>query len=392
LKPSYASTAPQPTGPERRRSDALLREIAAEITTRGGWIPFSRYMELALYHPRHGYYASGAVTFGEGGDFVTAPELGSVFAACLARCCLPVLRETGGELLEIGAGSGALAVSLLNGLQGLGSLPAQYLILEASPALRQRQRQLIESALPAELASRVRWLDEPPAAPFEGVILANEVLDALPVERFEITVGGPRLLGVCIERDALAWRPAEQADARLDAALEQRGLTLPVGYRSEIALELPRWLRAQTRGLRRGAALFIDYGYPRSEYYHPERRDGTLICHFRQRGFDRPLALPGLIDLSAFVDFTALAEAADACGLRVAGFASQAHFLLDCGLEAVVAESLGLPERERALRLAELQRLTHPGEMGERFKVMALARGLSTPVPGFERFDRRHAL
>ncbi len=392
MKPSYASTAPQPTAQERRLSDALLREIAAEITARDGWIPFSRYMELALYHPRYGYYASGAVTFGEGGDFVTAPELGPVFAACLARCCLPVLRETGGELLEIGAGSGALAAALLPELQRLERLPSRYRIVEPSAALRERQRRRLLETLPPELMRRVSWREEPPEKPFEGMILANEVLDALPVERFEMTHAGPRLLGVTLVDGELAWQPAAGADPCLEAAWPELGLELPVGYRSEIALDLPHWLREQTRTLRRGAALFIDYGYPRSEYYHPERRDGTLICHYRQRGFDRPLALPGLIDLSAFVDFTALAEAADTCGLVVAGFATQAHFLIDCGLEAVAAGLMSLPEREQALRLAELQRLTHPGEMGERFKVMALTRKLEAPVPGFDRFDRRHAL
>ena len=392
MKPSYASTAPQPTAQERRLSDALLREIAAEIDAGGGWIPFSRYMELALYHPRHGYYGSGAVAFGEGGDFVTAPELGPAFAACLARCCLPVLEETGGGLLEIGAGSGTLAIALLRELQRLGRLPPRYRILERSEALRERQRRRLLEALPADLMRRVCWLETPPEEPFEGVVLANEVLDALPVERFEITADGPRLLGVTLIEGELAWRPAVEADPRLEAAWPELGLELPVGYRSEIALDLPPWLELHTRALHRGLALFIDYGYPRNEYYHPQRRNGTLICHYRQRGFDRPLALPGLIDLSAFVDFTALAEAADACGLTVAGFASQAHFLIDCGLEAVAAGLADLPERERALRLAELQRLTHPGEMGERFKVMALTRRLETPVPGFDRFDRRHAL
>ncbi len=392
MKPSYASPAPQPTAQERELSGALLQEIVAEIDAGGGWIPFSRYMELALYHPRYGYYSSGTVAFGEGGDFVTAPELGPVFAACLARCCLPVLRETGGELLEIGAGSGSLAAALLPELQRLGELPSRYRIVESSAALRERQRRRLLETLPPELMRRVSWREEPPEEPFTGMILANEVLDALPVERFEMTPGGPRLLGVGLADGELAWQTADEADPRLEAAWPERGLELPVGYRSEIALELPRWLRAQTRALRRGAALFIDYGYPRGEYYHPQRRDGTLICHYRQRGFDQPLALPGLIDLSAFVDFTALAEAADACGLVVAGFATQAHFLIDCALEAVAADVMKMPEQERALRLAELQRLTHPGEMGERFKVMALSRELEAPVPGFDRFDRRHAL
>ncbi|RME34416.1 MAG: class I SAM-dependent methyltransferase [Gammaproteobacteria bacterium] len=383
---------PRPADPERRRSDRLLEEMAAEIDRRGGWIPFSRYMELALYHPRLGYYASGTVGFGAGGDFVTAPELGPVYAASLARCCLPLLTETGGDLLEIGAGSGALAAALLPELERLGAAPRRYLIVDRSRALRERQQQRLREALPPGLYARVSWLEGPPEAPFDGVILANEVLDALPVERFEITPEGPRLLGVTLTGGALAWRSAGGPDPRLEAAWSRLGLELPVGYRSEIALDLPRWLEQQTRALRRGAALFIDYGYPRTEYYHPQRREGTLICHYRQRGFDQPLALPGLIDLSAFVDFTALAEAADACGLEVSGFASQAHFLIDCGLEEVTAGLMELPDRERALRLAELHRLTHPGEMGERFKVMALSRNLAGAVPGFDRFDRRHAL
>jgi SAM-dependent MidA family methyltransferase len=376
---------------QQQAMQALLREA---LDRAGGWLPFPRFMQEALYAPGLGYYSAGAQKFGSGGDFVTAPELSPLFGACIARQLAPVLGALGGgDVLELGAGSGCLAADLLTGLAGLGQLPQRYCILEVSADLRERQRQRL-AALPAELSARVAWLEAPPEAPWQGALVANEVLDALPVEVFAVRAGGFAQRGVVAGDDgALAWgeRPAPPALAaelaRLQADLPQ---PMAEGHVSEVCLLAGPWIDTVTRSLQRGLALFIDYGLPRAEYYHPLRAAGTLRCHYRHRAHDNPFYRPGLQDLTAWVDFTRVAEAADAAGLDVLGYTTQAAFLLGNGIEALVTRQVEALARARSA--SEARRLLMPDEMGEAFKVIALGRGLDQPLAGFSLSDLRSRL
>ncbi len=379
---------------------ALSRELVARVRERAeaeGWLSFAEFMEMALYEPGLGYYSAGLAKLGEGGDFITAPELGAVFARCLARQVAEAGERLGSawDVLEIGAGSGRMAADLLRALVEDGApLPERYLVLERSADLRDRQATRLREQVP-ELADRVTWLDAPPAKPWRGVLLANEVLDALAVERFRITENGIEQLGVALDDQDLDWaaRPAPPDLARAVTRLQQRlPGPLPAGYVSEHCLRLAPWLASVTETLEQGLALFADYGYPRSLYYHPERREGTLVCQFRHRAHFDPFHWPGLQDLSAFVDFTALAEAADAAGLEVAGYTTQAAFLFGCGLESVLADLPELPPRERQALAHEVRELTLPGAMGEKFQLMALTRDLEGPWAGFAADDRRDRL
>ncbi|GIX35479.1 MAG: hypothetical protein KatS3mg126_1258 [Lysobacteraceae bacterium] len=371
---------PEP-GPEARaHSERLRARIVAEIEAAGGYIPFSRYMELALYAPGLGYYSAGATKFGEEGDFVTAPELGPLFGQCVATAVAGLLQQLDRpDWVELGGGSGALAEVLLRTWDGMGCLPARYRILEPSADLRQRQQARLRQGLPQHVLGRVEWIDRPPEAAWSGVLFANEVLDALPATRFRIGPEGPEEEGVELDAEGrFRWasRPADallvRAVAHLSAGLER---PLAPGYRSEVLVQLPWWMQAVAGTLQRGLALFVDYGYPRREYYLPERRDGTLICHYRHRAHADPFHLPGLTDLSTFVDFTAVAEAGQAAGFELAGYCSQASFLLGCGLDRLLAEPAEDP-RARLRRNEEARRLVLPGEMGERFQVIGLQRGV----------------
>jgi SAM-dependent MidA family methyltransferase len=370
----------------------MRQRLVGEIQAAGGWIGFERYMEIALYAPGLGYYSAGARKLGPGGDFTTAPEISSLFGACLARQCAEVLeRLGGGSILEIGAGSGALAADLLARLASLGRLPAQYLILDVSADLRERQRRTLGERVP-HLAGRVEWTETPPASPFDGVILANEVLDALPVTRFRWFGTGCEELGVSVERDRFVWspRPADLRLARICRSLAQPGWEH--GYVSEYCARLPAWALEVTRGLRRGLALWIDYGLPRRQYYLPERRDGTLICHFRQRAHGDPFLEPGLQDITAWVDFTLLAEAGAAAGFSLAGFCTQSFLLAALGADQEMRHLAGADEHRFARLANEARRLMMPGEMGERFKAMAWLRDLDMPLSGFTLQDLRHTL
>jgi SAM-dependent MidA family methyltransferase len=370
-----------------------MRELlAGEIRAAGGWIGFERYMEIALFAPGLGYYSAGARKFGAGGDFTTAPEVSQLFGNCLARQCAEVLeRLGGGSVLEIGAGTGALAADVLARLASLGRLPARYLILDVSADLRDRQQRTLEERVP-QLAARVEWVDRPPEERFDGVILANEVLDALPVIRFRWSRTHCEELGVGLEGERLAWspRPASSALTRLCGALVQPGWE--DGYVSEYCARLPDWALEVTRSLRRGLALWIDYGLPRRQYYLPERRDGTLMCHFRQRAHDDPFLHPGLQDITAWVDFTLLAEACTAAGFELGGFCTQSHLLAALAADREM-HHLARGDAGRFARLAgEARRLMMPGEMGERFKSMAWQRDLDMPLSGFSLQDLRHTL
>ena len=375
------ATLPEPTAEERAHSAALAQLIRNEIAANGP-MPFSRYMELCLYAPGLGYYSAGKTKFGPGGDFVTAPELGSLFARCVAQALAPTLQDFDGtgDVLELGGGSGAFAEHCLGELDRLGCAPRRFHILEPSADLRQRQRARLAASLPAHLAARVDWLDRPPEADWRGVLFANEVIDALPTTRFVIREGEVFEEHVVDAGDggfASVDLPADGFVAQAVRAIE-RELQRPFddGYRSELLPQLPYWLQAVTGSLREGLALFIDYGYARREYYLPERRDGTLVAHYRHRAHADPYVLPGLQDLTAFVDFGALAIAARGAGFDLAGLGSQADFLLANGLpELFAAAQAAAPDEAARYALAqEVKRLTLPGEMGERFKAIAFSR------------------
>ncbi|HVB49985.1 MAG TPA: SAM-dependent methyltransferase [Burkholderiales bacterium] len=361
----------------------LLERIGAELAAGGNWISFARYMELALYEPGLGYYAGGAAKLGAPGDFVTAPEMGGLFARTLARQVAELL-EPGDAILEFGAGSGALAATLIDELAALGAGGHEYLILEPSAELAGRQR--------ARLDARVRWLGALPQD-FRGVMLANEVLDAMPVHALVWTGAGVLERGVCAREGRLAWseRPAQGevlATAR-EIALE---LPPPGRYESELGLAARAWMRTLGAHLERGALLAIDYGFPRREYYHPQRSMGTLQCHYRHRSHGDVFHYPGLQDITAHIDFSALAEAALESGLELLGYAPQAQFLLNCGLTELLSAADPEDIARYAPLAAEAQRLVSPAEMGELFKVLAVGRGVRAGLRGFARGDRRHAL
>jgi SAM-dependent MidA family methyltransferase len=384
---------PPLTPDEERHSRAVRELIRAELAAGGGWIGFERYMELALYAPGLGYYSAGSAKLGAEGDFVTAPEVSALFGRCLARQCAEVLGRTGGEILELGAGTGRLAADLLTALAADQSLPERYAILEVSADLAARQRERI-AALPADLARRVVWLERLPAAKVTGVVLANEVLDALPVRRLRVDEASLCELGVALDAAGQFTERASGADATLVAAYREltAGLAaaLPPGYTTEVCLRVEPWIGSLADCLGEGVLLLFDYGLPRRHYYHPQRTTGTLRCHFRHRAHEDPYINVGVQDITAWVDFTRVAEAAGAAGLAVAGFATQAAFLLGCGLEEFVAGAADA--RERARLAGEARRLIMPDEMGEAFKVMALARGPDVPLRGFALQDLRHQL
>lgn len=377
-----------PTAEEQAHQDKLTRRLREEMAAAGGEIPFDRFMELALYAPGLGYYAAGKQKFGAHGDFVTAPELGSLFARCLARPCQALLKELdGGDILEAGAGSGALAADLLLELEALGQLPKRYLILELSGDLRVRQTETIKQRAP-HLFGRIRWLAELPAD-FRGMVLANELLDAMPVSRFKITENGVNELWVGWEKDHFAWheRPASES---LRTRVEPLGLA--TGYTSEINLRAEAWVSSIADILKQGAMLLIDYGFPRVEFYHPQRSQGTLMCHYKHHAHDDPLRMVGLQDITAHVDFSAIAQAGMEAGLGLTGYTSQAAFLLGGGLDQVIAASDPDNVRAHLALTQQIKKLTLPHEMGELYKVIAFDRGLHKPLPGFTLQDRRERL
>jgi SAM-dependent MidA family methyltransferase len=383
------------SGEESRHVDRVAGRLAREIAQAGGWLSFERYMDLALYAPGLGYYSAGARKLGSGGDFTTAPELSRLFGACIAGQCAQVLGAVGraGSILEIGAGSGRLCVDVLERLEQLGCLPERYSILEISADLKERQRCLLEEHLP-HLLARVEWLDGPPLAGFRGVILANEVLDALPVTRFRWSGGRCEEMGVALQGERFVWAPhaAGAALERVCRALAAAGGGWEPGYVSEYCPRLRAWTLEVTRALEAGLVLWIDYGLPRPQYYFPQRRDGTLLCHFRQRAFEDPFLYPGLQDITAWVDFTALAEAGAAAGFEVAGFTTQTYFLAGLGVERELEALAGGDANARARLANEARQLLLPGEMGERFKAMAWTRGLEIAPAGFALGDLRHTL
>jgi len=382
------TTLPVPDPAALAHSEQLRLHIAEAIRAAGGWLPFSQYMALALYAPGLGYYAAGSTKFGVAGDFVTAPGLTPLFGQTVARTVAAVLAETGGEVLELGAGEGHLAVDVLNGLARLEALPSHYYILEVSAELRARQQALLAEGAPHWL-DRVVWLEALPTA-FNGVILGNEVLDALPVDILHRRAEGLFERGVTLDENGrFAW--ADQTLSNAD--LQKLGGLFPVvdGYVSEVSLAVPALIRSLAACLERGILLFFDYGFPRAEFYHPQRSQGTLMCHYRHHSHDDVFWLPGLNDITAHVDFSAVAETGAEVGLDLLGYTSQGAYLLQAGLlEQLAGMEVGTPAYLRAV--VAVQKLLQPHEMGELFKVIALGHGVTAALPGFSGKDRRHAL
>ena len=378
---------PIPSAEALGHSQSLVSRLREEIAQNDSWIDFARYMTLTLYAPGLGYYSGGAQKFGIAGDFVTAPEISPLFAQCLAGQVAQVIGETQGELLELGAGTGRLALELLLELQRLGSLPTRYRILEVSAHLREVQRQTLVMQLPPELYARVEWLEQLPSS-FDGVVLGNEVLDALPVH----LVGrddGIFERGVACKDNTFTWADRSDLPAKLRATVER--LPLPDDYLTEVCLAATALLASLAQMLRSGLILFVDYGFPQREYYHPQRDHGTLMCHYRHQAHGDPFVYPGLQDITAHVDFTAVAEAGVAHGLRLAGYTTQAQFLINCGITERLARSPA--DSSAYLQLAsQAQKLLSPAEMGELFKVLALTKAYDGPLLGFSRGDKSHTL
>ena len=386
---------PQPESAALDHSAQLKHIIRNTIAAKSGWIDFSEYMQLALYTPSLGYYSGCLQKFGEHGDFITAPEVSPLFGQCLANPLAQIIKSMPApHIIEFGAGSGKLAAEVLAQLALLKALPEQYLIVELSAELQQRQSQTIMQRVP-QLHPLVVWLQSLPENPVNAVVLANEVLDAMPVTRFIKQQGKFFPLGVACNGDNLSLALGE-FNAELNQHVTAIENTLDHefcdGYVSEINLNISPWVKSVSAVLNQGAVFLLDYGYARSEYYLPERSMGTLMCYFRHRAFDDPLHLPGLQDITAFIDFTALAEAAQSAQLDVQGFTSQAHFLMDCGLPQLLEQKLGDDQRQNLMWIQQMKTLTLPSEMGERFKVMLLNKNIDVDIPGFGLQDMRYRL
>ncbi|MDD2684960.1 MAG: class I SAM-dependent methyltransferase [Gallionella sp.] len=419
-------TLPTPSPDAIAHSEQLRNLIHAEINKHDGWLSFTRFMELALYAPGFGYYTAGAHKFGESGDFTTAPELSALFGRTLARQAIEVMQQSEPHILELGAGSGKLALDILSELERLNHLPQRYNILEVSADLRERQRALLRERVP-HLADRVHWLDTLPEK-FSGFIVANEVLDALPVhlvhwrdsaitERgvalnpdcslnsspsrpplirggadrvLPVKEGGSNEFSEISSANDFVWKDHSISDAALLQSAQQIGV--PDGYVSEICLAARGLIQSLAQCLEQGAMLFIDYGFGAREYYHPQRNTGTLMCHYRHHAHDDPFYWPGLQDITAHVNFTDIAECGIDAGLELQGYTTQAFFLINSGITTLVANTSPENLREYLPLSAQLQKLTSPAEMGELFKVIAFGKKMATPLSGFAMGDLTRTL
>lgn len=394
---------PEPSEAEKNQSYKLTELIRLRINEADGWIPFDEYMQIALYAPGLGYYSGGQQKFGEQGDFITSPEVSPLFARSLAQPVAKLLNNIpDSQIIEFGAGSGKLAADLLKELQSLKQLPDRYFIVELSAELQQRQREYIELRVP-ELAACVQWLTALPESPLNAVVLANEVLDAMPAKRFSYQAGQLKQLGIEQKNNNLKLK-YKNADEYLQAKIKtldieiikqtQPGLkSQPLAeYSSEVNCNIGPWISALSSCIKKGAVYIIDYGYVRTEYYSAQRNMGTFMGYYRHRAVDAPLWYPGLQDLTAFVDFTAVAEAAIKNDFDVDGFTSQGNFLVNCGIADIVEQTETGSSRDYLLLAQQMKTLSLPGEMGERFKVLGLSKGLDDNVPGFELRDLRYSL
>ena len=383
---------PQPSPDALEQSGRLVTRLRSLIDAQGGWISFATYMAEALYAPGLGYYSGGARKFGPGGDFITAPELTPLFGQALATQVQQIMELSAPYIIEAGAGTGLLAADLLLELEHRGALPESYAILEVSGELRERQFDTLAAKAP-HLASRVSWLDDLPKQ-FSGAIVANEVLDVMPVHLIAWRPDGIFERGVAVDAEGgFVWadRPVTgkvaEAAAALDIPLPEEG-----EYVSELNLAGRAWIGELAAGLTHGAMLLVDYGYPRAEYYLGSRSTGTLMCYFRHHAHADPFLWPGLNDITAFVDFTAAAEAGFEAGLDVLGYTDQANLLYNCGVLACLARRAPEDSVDYIRAAKAVQRLTGPHEMGELFKVIAMGKGIEQPLIGFLRGDRLHTL
>ncbi len=354
----------------------------------GGWISFARYMELTLYAPGLGYYAAGSAKFGPAGDFTTAPERSRLFGRCIARQVAQILCETGGDILEAGAGSGKLACDVLAELEKLGTLPEHFFILELSGELKSRQHASIKAHAP-HLLNKVQWLERLPET-FTGVVLGNEVLDAIPAHLVVRKDGAWLERGVSATAAGFIWQDRPIVDSALLQAAQS--LDVPDDYLTEINLAAPAFIASLAERLQRGVLLMIDYGFPRAEYYHPQRNQGTLMCHYRHFAHGEPFFWPGLQDITAHVDFSAIAQTGVDQGCELLGFTSQANFLINCGITDLLAETSPDDVAKYFPLANQAQFLLSPAEMGELFKVIALGKDIDMPLIGFARGDQRHRL
>ena len=387
LLPAHLQKLPPPPAAAAAHSARLHGLIAREIAAAGGWLSFARYMELALHAPGLGYYSAGSTKFGAAGDFVTAPEMGRLFGRTLARQAAQILQAGIPDIVELGAGNGRLARDLLAELETLGRLPRRYQILETSADLQQRQRELLQRDIP-HLAGRVEWLTGL-SSTLTALVLGNEVLDAMPVHLIEVRADGIAERGVTLADGEFQWQARPATGALLAAA---QALDLPPGYVTEINLAAPSFIATLASILEHGVALFIDYGFPAREYYHRQRSNGTLMCHYRQHVHDDPLCLTGLQDITAHVDFSALAGAATRAGFDVLGYSNQAQFLINCGITDRLAATSADHAAAYLPQAAQAQKLMSPAEMGELFKVIALGRNFTMPLMGFTRGDKSRQL
>ena len=352
----------------------IIREIS-----KNGPITFARYMQLALYTPGLGYYSAGSHKFGTVGDFMTAPEISSLFSRCIAYQCQQLLIDLQkGDILELGAGSGRMAVDILRELQRNGYLPDHYFILEVSADLRDRQMTFIKKEIPG-LSARVIWLNQLPKQPIQGIIIGNEVVDAMPVHKFKIS-NGIKEVYVNWENNKFIWESYEPSVV-LNDYIKNLKINFSEGYESEVNLLLKGWLVSLAKLLKKGLILLIDYGFPRHEYYHPDRNQGTIACHYRHYSHFDPLILTGIQDVTVHVDFTAIAEAASLQDLTIMGFTNQAEFLLNCGIITLIPQPKEIKEQYRVSQ--EIKRLIFPSEMGELFKVIAFVKNYHQPLLGF---------
>lgn len=383
-----------PPSPESLAHQAkLLLHLEQLCAKEKGWIPFAEFMQAALYAPGLGYYSAGMTKLGEAGDFVTAPLISPLFSQCLANQCLQILENIATpSLLELGAGNGVMAGEILHFLKAREKLPEYYFILEVSAELKERQKIYLKQHCPF-FFDRIIWLDKLPDTPFNGILLANEVLDALSHHRFQLGENGT-ILEEYVGQEKGAWVSRFQEThnpllkEEVSHVLNSLPFPLEKDYTSEINLQLLPWLKSLAACLNQGVMLFIDYGFPRHEFYHPSRSMGTLMCHYRHHAHPNPLLYIGLQDITVHVDFTQLAEKASLCGLSLAGFTHQGAFLINNGLMALAEES----ERDIFRRSQQIQKLTAPHEMGELFKVMALSKNYDEPLQGFALFDQSHRL
>ncbi len=393
------ATLPVPDEFALKLSQNLREKIRLAILENNGSIGFEQYMQMALYEPALGYYSAGSSKFGEQGDFITAPELSSIFSRCLAKQCQQVLSEiSSGCILELGPGTGVMAIDILRELERNNVLPSIYYMLEPSADLRQRQQQRVKNEIP-HLEERIRWLEHLPEKMIEGVILANEVIDAMPVKRIVFDHEIEEYAVTC-ESESSGQTRFQWVNKKFDQKsmnivqelLDTLKETLPTPYTTEINFYLKPWLNSLNDILDKGLILISDYGYPRQEFFHPQRHAGTLICHYRHHAHDDPFLYPGLQDITASVDFTAVAEAAVDIGLHVSGFTTQAHFLIACGLDEIVSDHDSDDVAKKVEITHQVSKLTMPGEMGEKFKFIGLTKSLDIQLKGFDFIDQRARL